>query len=173
MGQKTTRGISRLVDFALARDKQRRRKNSRKENSVVDTEQIIATILKLSVKEKMIVSVQDKESDDIVPCACVIEKNAFSCGNSKTAAAKYEQLKHIFSSGEKMSSPILSIISHRDAAKKVSYCMFALHKDNEARWQRLSRRKSKKNLIDTVASLRLWLAYPFMRYVALPLAFRS
>lgn len=138
-----------------------------------DTEQIIAMILKLSVSENVIVSVQDKESDDIVPCACVIEKDAFSCGNARAAATKYKQLKHILSSGEKMSSPILSIISHCDTAKKVSYCMFALHKGNEVLWQRLSRRKSKKNLIDTVASLRLWLAYPFMRYAELPLAFRS
>lgn len=130
-------------------------------------EKIISSILQLSKDSHVIVSVQDAASEDIVPCACVIEKDSFSAGDALSSAVKYDQLKRVLSAAENMSAPHLSIISHKDNAKKVSYCMFDSAAPAESGWRRMPRRKMKKTIVDSIASLRLWLAYPYLRRMML------
>lgn len=138
---------------------------SRKDNNMYSNKKIISSILRLSKDSHIIVSVQDAASDDIVPSACVIEKGSFSVGDAFSSAVKYDQLKHVISTAEKMSSPCLSVISYKENAEKVSYCMLDSVAPSEIGWRQMMRRKTKKAIVDSVAALRLWLVYPYLHYM--------
>lgn len=138
------------------------------ERDVYSNEQILSYIMRLSTGSSTVVSIRDMGSDDIVSHVCVIDRGSLSSGDALSAAAKYEQMRRILSSASNMSEPVLSIISREDGTDKASYCLFVNNESFADGWHQMSRWQSKKFIIDTIASLRLWLAYPHLQHAKLP-----
>lgn len=138
------------------------------EQGMCSNEQILSYIMRLSTDSSVVMSVRDMESDDIVSHTCIVNRGSLSSGEALSSATKYEQMRRILSSASNMSEPVLSIISREDGTDRASYCLFVNNESFADGWHQMSRWQSKKFVIDTIASLRLWLAYPRLRHAKLP-----